>query len=99
VTTGQAAINRKIRAFATISVSSTAVLYELLHECRTYRRVPGPSPLNHPAKRKNDFAGKALREGLPYRPHYDRDQSGLRFDWPKVIMGYELPLNSAPLAD
>jgi hypothetical protein len=58
IKTRQAAINRKIRAIATISGISTAACRNLLHECRTV-------PTGRPVKPKNDFADNTLRESLP----------------------------------
>jgi hypothetical protein len=95
----QTAIKRKIRTIATISRPSTAACRHLLHECRTCRPVSGKSPRNPTAKRENDFADKALRQGLPCRGHYDRNQCDRRFDAPKTTNGHELPRNSAPLTD
>jgi hypothetical protein len=50
IETYQAAINRKIRAIATISGISTAACCDLLHECRTRLSAASADPAGRPAK-------------------------------------------------
>jgi hypothetical protein len=65
IKTRQPAINRKIRAIATISGISTAACRNLLHECRTRLSAASTVPATRPVKPKNDCADNTLSEGLP----------------------------------
>jgi hypothetical protein len=80
-----------------VSGMSTAASGNLLHECRTWRQPRRAVPPKRPAKRQNDFADKALREGLPSPRVYDGNQSERGGRAANVTKAYELPRNFAPV--
>ena len=75
---------------------STAACRDLLHECRTWLPAARTIPFGRPPKRGNDFADKALREGLPWRPLYDRNQSEYRRLFAKSHKGTRIAAQFCP---
>jgi hypothetical protein len=80
-----------------LSELSTSASRKLLHKCRTYREPLAAAAFACMAKRKNNFVANVLREALPQRPEYDRNQSQCFDALANATIGHELPLNFAPV--